>query len=56
MSRGFLWFAQNNNDTDYVEMSIELARSIKRHNTENKICVITDEKSKFEKLKCVTVL
>ena len=48
MSRGFLWFAQNNNDTDYVEMSIELARSIKRHNTENKICVITDEKSKFE--------
>ena len=48
MSKGFLWLAQNNDKTDYVELSIKLAESIKRHNSENKICVITDEKSKFE--------
>ena len=48
MSKGFLWFAQNNDKTDYVDISIKLAESIKRHNRENKICVITDEKSKFE--------
>ena len=47
MSKGFLWFAQNNEDTDYVDLSIKLAESIKSHNKENKICVITDEKSKF---------
>jgi hypothetical protein len=48
MSKGFLWFAQNNDKTDYVELSIRLAKSIKKHNSQNKICVITDEKSKFE--------
>ena len=48
MSRGFLWFAQNNSKTDYVELSITLAKSIKRWNKHNQICVITDEKSKFE--------
>ena len=48
MSKGFLWFAQNNNKTDYVELSIKLAKSIKEHNKTNKICVITDENSKFE--------
>ena len=48
MSKGFLWFAQNNEKTDYVELSIKLAESIKKHNKENKICVVTDEKSKFE--------
>ena len=48
MSKGFLWFAQNNDKTDYVELSIKLAESIKKHNKENKICVVTDEKSKFE--------
>ena len=31
MSRGFLWFAQNNDKTDYVELSITLAKSIKAH-------------------------
>ena len=49
MSKGFVWFAQNNDKTDYVELSIKLARSIKRFNKQNKICVITDEKSKFER-------
>jgi len=48
MSKGFLWFAQNNDKTDYVKCSIELAKSIKKHNRENTICVVTDEKSKFE--------
>jgi len=48
MSKGFLWFAQNNDKTDYVELSIRLAESIKLWNRENKICVVTDEQSKFE--------
>jgi hypothetical protein len=48
MSRGFLWFAQNNSKTDYVELSIKLARSIKKWNRHNSICVVTDAKSKFE--------
>ena len=47
MSKGFLWFAQNNAKTDYVELSIKLAQSIKRWNRDNTICVITDENSKF---------
>ncbi len=49
-SRGFLWFAQNNDNTDYVELSIKLAKSIKQHsrNKCSNICVITDEKSKFQ--------
>jgi len=48
MYRGFLWFAQNNDTTDYVELSIKLAESIKLWNKENKICVVTDERSKFQ--------
>ena len=48
MSRGFLWFAQNNSQTDYVELSIKLAQSIKKWNRHSSICVVTDEKSKFE--------
>ena len=48
MSKGFLWFAQNNDKTDYVDLSIKLAKSIKKYNGENKICVITDEKSVFK--------
>ena len=48
MSKGFLWFAQNNDKTDYVKLSITLAKSIKRWNKNNQVCVVTDEKSKFE--------
>ena len=47
MSKGFLWFCQNNKNTDYVKLSILLAESLKKHNKENKICVVTDEASKF---------
>lgn len=46
-TKGFLWFAQNNAHTDYVELSIKLAKSIKRYSRSN-ICVVTDDKSKFE--------
>ena len=48
MSKGFVWFAQNNDNTDYTELSVSLAKSIKKHNAQNKVCVITDEKSKFQ--------
>jgi len=48
MSKGYLWFAQNNANTDYVELSIKLAESIKLWNRESKVCVVTDEKSRFE--------
>ena len=44
MSKGFLWFCQNNDKTDYVKLSIELAKSIKTHNKNNSVCVITDKK------------
>lgn len=47
MSKGFLWFAQNNDTTDYARLSIELARSIKQHNKINSVCVITDDKTKI---------
>ena len=48
MSKGFLWFCQNNNQTDYVELSVELAKSIKKFNKDNSVCVITDAKTKID--------
>ena len=48
MSKGFLWFAQNNDKVDYVEISIKLAESIKHFNKDNHICVVTDKKSRFQ--------
>ena len=48
MDKGFLWFAQNNAQVDYVELSIKLAKSIKKYNKQNNICVVTDKKSKFK--------
>jgi len=48
MSKGFLWFAQNNSDTDYTEISIELAKSIKKYNRKSEICVITDSKTQIK--------
>ncbi len=47
MSKGFLWFCQNNNKTDYVELSVALAKSIKKFNKDNNVCVITDAKTKI---------
>ena len=48
MSKGFLWFCQNNDKTDYVELSIALAKSIKKQNTHNNVCVITDANTKID--------
>jgi hypothetical protein len=48
MTKGFLWFAQNTESIDYVNLSIELAQSIKKHNKENAICVVVDKKSHFQ--------
>lgn len=48
MSKGFLWFAQNNNLTDYARLSVELARSIKKNTKNNSICVVVDQKSIFK--------
>ncbi len=47
MSKGYLWFAQNNIKTDYVELSIKLAESIKKYNRHSNICVVTDKQSQF---------
>jgi len=46
MSKGFVWICQNNDTTDYVELSIALAESIKRFNKYNEVCIITDKKTK----------
>jgi hypothetical protein len=48
MSKGFLWFAQNNDKTDYAKLSIELAKSIKKYNIENSICVVADNQTKIK--------
>ena len=56
MDRGYTWFALNNADTDYVDLSRYLARSIKRHNTENKVCIITDKQVSHEEFDHVVVL
>ena len=42
MSKGFVWFALNNEKTDYVKLSERLCACIKKHNKENKTCIITD--------------
>ena len=47
MSRGFLWFAQNNT-VDYARLSSELAKSIKTHNKKNLVCVIVDKNTVFQ--------
>jgi len=48
MSRGFVWFAQNSKDVDYAQLSIALARSIKRYNKHDQVCVISDQSTKIE--------
>jgi len=56
MDRGYVWFALNNSTTDYIELSRELARSIKEVNKYNKVCVITDTKVDDEIFDVVKVL
>ena len=48
MSKGFIWICQNNDKTDYVELSINLAKSIKKHNKHNAVCVLTDRDTKID--------
>jgi hypothetical protein len=47
MSKGYLWFCQNTDTVDYVPLSAALAKTIKQHNRDSNICVITDEHSQF---------
>ncbi len=47
MSKGFVWICQNNKNTDYAKLSVALAESIKKHNKDNAICVITDRHTKI---------
>jgi hypothetical protein len=56
MDRGYLWFALNNSQTDYVELSKVLAHSIKKHNKHNKVCVITNIPMEHELFDVVKVL
>lgn len=56
MDRGYLWFALNNSQTDYVELSKALAHSIKKHNKHNKVCVITNIPMEHELFDVVKVL
>lgn len=43
MDRGYMWFALNNADVDYIDLSRKLADSIKRHNKHNKVCIVTNQ-------------
>jgi len=56
MFKGFLWFCQNTDKVDYVKCSIELAKSIKKYNKENNICVVTDKKFESEYIDIVLVM
>jgi len=47
MSKGFIWVCQNNSNTDYVELSISLAKSLKKFNRHNAVCVLTDKNTKI---------
>jgi len=42
MSKGFVWVAQNNADTDYIKISADLCASIKKTCFQNAVCLITD--------------
>lgn len=48
MDKGFVWLAMNNSDVDYISLSEQLARSIKKHNKINSVTVITDKKISSE--------
>ena len=56
MSNGFLWFAVENKDVDYIDLSKKLAESIKKHNRQNNVCIITNKKIEHELFDRVIVL
>ena len=38
-----MWFALNNENTDYIDISRTLSQSIKKYNRENQVCIVTDK-------------
>ena len=56
MDRGYVWFAQNNSTTDYIELSKLLADSIKKHNKHNQVCIITDKAIEYKNFDKVVLL
>ena len=56
MDKGYVWFALNNTTTDYIELSKELAKSIKKVNRHSQVCVITDRPVEDELFDVVKVL
>lgn len=56
MDKGYVWFALNNSSTDYIELSRQLAKSIKKVNRHSKVCVITDKTIEDELFDFVQVL
>lgn len=46
MSKGFVWIAQNNSSTDYMQLSVKLCKNIKTVCKINNVCVITDKHTK----------
>ena len=56
MDRGYMWFALNNSTTDYIELSRTLARSIKRVNKHDNVCIVTNEPVEDELFDCVKIL
>ena len=56
MSSGFVWFAVRNKDVDYIDLSKRLAETIKKHNKENNVCIITDKKVEHKFFDKVVVL
>ena len=56
MDKGYTWFALNNANTDYIELSRYLADSIKKHNKDASTCIITNEKVEYKEFDHVVVL
>ena len=56
MDKGFVWFAQNNSTTDYIELSRLLASSIKKYNKHNQVCIITDKAVEHKEFDKVVIL
>jgi len=42
MSRGFVLFVQQNNDSDYLKQAVACSLSIKKFMPDEKVCLITD--------------
>tara|TARA_Y100000592_G_C5451698_1_gene309103 strand:+ start:728 stop:1543 length:816 start_codon:yes stop_codon:yes gene_type:complete len=58
MSKGYIWICQNNETTDYTKLSQTLAKSLKKYNKHNNICVLTDKhtEEKLKKIKEIDIV